>query len=93
MKFKLFDLYSDYLLSSFSATTATGMSALMDEASPGGSWRRCRRSMQGEEGVITIDDSIVEKPNSRLLPTVQTRPAASATAATLRAAAMPPLPT
>ena len=32
MKFKLFDLYSDYLLSSFSATTATGMSALMDKA-------------------------------------------------------------
>ena len=27
---KLFDLYSDYLLSSFAATTATGMSALMD---------------------------------------------------------------
>ena len=32
MNFKLFDLYSDYLLSSFSATTATGMSALMDKA-------------------------------------------------------------
>ena len=34
MNFKLFDLYSDYLLSSFSllATTATGMSALMGKA-------------------------------------------------------------
>ena len=32
LNFKLFDLYSDYLLSSFSATTATGMSALMDKA-------------------------------------------------------------
>ena len=32
MKFKLFDLYSDYRLSSFSATTATGMSALMEKA-------------------------------------------------------------
>ena len=31
MNFKLFDLYSDYLLSSFSATTATGMSALMEQ--------------------------------------------------------------
>ncbi len=32
MKFKLFDLYADFLLSSFAATTATGMSALMDKA-------------------------------------------------------------
>ena len=32
MNFKLFDLYSDFLLSSFAATTATGMSALMDKA-------------------------------------------------------------
>ena len=32
MNFKLFDLYADYLLSSFAATTATGMSALMDKA-------------------------------------------------------------
>jgi len=31
MKFKLFDLYSDYLLSSFAATTATGMSALLEQ--------------------------------------------------------------
>ena len=31
MEFKLFDLYSDYLLSSFAATTATGMSALVDK--------------------------------------------------------------
>ena len=32
MNFKLFDLYSDFLLSSFAATTATGMSALMEKA-------------------------------------------------------------
>ena len=80
MKFKLFDLYSDYLLSSFSATTATGMSALMDKAishdqvsrmlnrrrlEPADWWQMVKpsvRSMQGEDGVITIDDSIVEKP-------------------------------
>lgn len=32
MKFQLFDLYSDYLLSSFSATTAIKMSTMMDQA-------------------------------------------------------------
>ena len=32
MNFNLFDLYSDHLLSSFSAKTATGMSALMNKA-------------------------------------------------------------
>ena len=31
MNIKLLDLYSDYLLSSFSATTATGLSRLMDD--------------------------------------------------------------
>ena len=80
MNFKLFDLYSDYLLSSFSATTATGMSALMGKAishdqisrmlnqrqlEPADWWQMVKpsvRSMQGAEGVITIDDSIVEKP-------------------------------
>jgi hypothetical protein len=30
---ELFDLYSDYLLSSFAATTAPGLSALMDNRS------------------------------------------------------------
>ena len=77
---KLFDLYSDYLLSSFAATTATGMSALLDNTishdqvsrmlngrkrEPKEWWQMVKsavRTMQGEEGVITIDDSIVEKP-------------------------------
>ena len=68
---KLFDLYSDYLLSSFAATTATGMSALMDntishdQVSRMLNWwqmvKSAVRTMQGEEGVIT-NDSIVEKP-------------------------------
>ena len=80
MNFKLFDLYSDFLLSSFAATTATGMSALMEKAishdqvsrmlnsqrlEPKEWWQMVKpsvRSMQGEHGVITIDDSIVEKP-------------------------------
>lgn len=80
MEFKLFDLYSDYLLSSFAATTATGMSALVDKTishdqvsrmlnsqrlEPRDWWKIVKssvRSMQGRDGVITIDDSIVEKP-------------------------------
>ena len=79
MNFNLFDLYSDYLLSSFSSTTAIGMSALMDKAishdqisrmlnrrrlEPADWWQMVKpsvRSMQGEHGVSTIDDSIVEK--------------------------------
>ena len=80
MNFKLFDLYADYLLSSFAATTATGMSALMDKAishdqvsrmlnsqqlEPKDWWQIVKhavRTMQGADGVITIDDSIIEKP-------------------------------
>ena len=83
MEFKLFDLYSDYLLSSFAATTATGMSALVDKTishdqvsrmlnsqrlEPRDWWKIVKssvRSMQGRDGVITIDDSIVEKPLHR----------------------------
>ncbi len=80
MNYKLLDLYSDYLLSSFSATTATGLSRLManqvshDQVSrmlnserlgPKDWWLMVKphvRSMQCEDSVITIDDSIVEKP-------------------------------
>lgn len=80
MNYELLDLYSDYLLSSFSATTATGLSRLManqishDQVSrmlnsqrlePKDWWLMVKphvRSMQCEDSVITIDDSIVEKP-------------------------------
>jgi len=80
MNYELLDLYSDYLLSSFSATTATGLSRLManqvshDQVSrmlnsqrlePKDWWLMVKphvRSTQSEDGVITIDDSIVEKP-------------------------------
>jgi hypothetical protein len=80
MNFELLDLYSDYLLSSLSATTATGLSELMrnkishDQVSrmlnsrrlePKDWWRMVKpqvRSMQREDGVMIIDDSIVEKP-------------------------------
>lgn len=80
MNFRLLDLYSDYLLSSFSATTATGFSSLMgneishDQVSrmlnsrqlePKDWWLMVKphvRSIQCEDGVIIIDDSILEKP-------------------------------
>jgi hypothetical protein len=80
MNFKLFDLYSDYLLSSFSATTATGLSELMNKAlshdqvsrmlnserlDPKDWWLMVKpqvRSVEREDGVITVDDSILKKP-------------------------------
>lgn len=80
MNFKLLDLYSDYLLSSFSATTATGLSELMDQAishdqvsrmlssqrlEPKDWWQMVKpqvRAIQRDDGVLIIDDSIVEKP-------------------------------
>ena len=80
MNFRLLDLYSDYLLSSFSATTATGLSQLMDNEISHDQVSRMLNSrrldakdwwlmvkphvrlIESEDGVITIDDSIVEKP-------------------------------
>lgn len=80
MDFKLFDLYSDYLLSSFAATTATGLSELMDHAvshdqvsrmlnserlGPREWWLMVKphvRSIERDDGVLTLDDSILEKP-------------------------------
>lgn len=80
MNFKLLDLYSDYLLSSLSATTATGLSELMgnevshDQVSrmlnsrrlePKDWWRMVKprvRSIQRGDGVMIVDDSILEKP-------------------------------
>lgn len=79
MNYALLDLYSDYLLSSYSATTATGLSRLLHEnlshdqisrmlnseqLEPKDWWRMIKaqvRVMQREDGVMTIDDSIVEK--------------------------------
>jgi len=79
MNRELFDLYSDYLLSSFAATTGTGLAHLMKDAishdqvsrmlnsrqlEPKDWWRMIKphvRTIQREDGVITIDDSIVEK--------------------------------
>ena len=80
MNNELLDLYSDYLLSSLSATTATGLSKLDDgdvshdqitrllssrKMDNKAWWRIVKphvRAMQADAGVISIDDSIVEKP-------------------------------
>jgi hypothetical protein len=79
MNYALLDLYSDYLLSSFSATTATGLSRLMNDdlshdqvsrmlnsrqLEPKDWWLMIKphvRTIQRRDGVLTVDDSIVEK--------------------------------
>ena len=80
MKRNILDLYSDYLLSSFGQTTATGLAQLMEGtishdqvtrmlSSPKMTskewWRLVKpqvRLVEQEEGVLIVDDSIVEKP-------------------------------
>ena len=74
------DLYSDYLLASFGATTATGLSQLLEgevshdqvtrylastKKTAADLWRTVKpfvRQVQSEGGVLSIDDSIEEKP-------------------------------
>jgi len=76
----LLDLYSDYLISSFGQTTATGLAALMggtvshdriqrslarEQRTSADLWRVVKphvRTIQSDEGVLIIDDSIAEKP-------------------------------
>jgi len=78
----LMDLYSDYLISSFNLTTATGMSELLEGAFSHDQitrflgqdlltqkeyWKcikRVIRQIESPEGVIKIDDTILEKPHS-----------------------------
>jgi hypothetical protein len=78
----LLDLYTDYLISSFSSTTATGLSSLLDHAvshdqitrflsqRPRASadlWQIVKplvRRVEGESGVLIVDDSIEEKPDT-----------------------------
>jgi hypothetical protein len=80
MNRNILDLYSDYLISSFGPTTATGLAELMEGAishdqvtrmlsTPKMSskewWRLVKpqvRQIEQEDGVIIVDDSIVEKP-------------------------------
>jgi hypothetical protein len=77
---KLLDLYSDYLISAFGQTTATGLSSLLngeishdqvqrslagEEQTSADLWRIVKphvRSIESEEGVTIVDDSIAEKP-------------------------------
>lgn len=79
---ELFDIYTDYLISSFGLTTGTGLSQLMDGAishdriqrmlaSPvkdgAEFWKVVKpyiRQIQSEDGVIIVDDSLVEKPHT-----------------------------
>ena len=80
MKRNILDLYSDYLISSFGQTTATGLARLMEGtishdqvtrmlSSPKMTskewWRLVKpqvRKIEREDGIMIIDDSIVEKP-------------------------------
>ena len=78
----LLELYSDYLLSSFGATTATGLSALVEGAVSHDQvtrflsgadydartwWQQVKpmvRSIQQDDGVLIVDDTIQEKPHT-----------------------------
>jgi hypothetical protein len=80
MKYQILDLYSDYLLSSFGQTTATGLARLLDgeishdqvtrmlsseKLTAKMWWKLVKphvRQIEQEDGVMIIDDSIVEKP-------------------------------
>jgi DDE superfamily endonuclease len=77
---ELHDLYTDYLISSFGPTTATGFSRLLEQeishdqvtrflASQAKTstdlWRIAKplvRQVESDDGVLALDDSIVEKP-------------------------------
>ncbi len=80
MNTELLELYSDYLLSAFSHTTATGLSAMTggaishdritrflasEEFDSAALWHLLKpmvRRLEGEDGVLIIDDTIEEKP-------------------------------
>ena len=80
MNYQILDLYSDYLLSSFGQTTATGLARVLEgdishdqitrmlssqKITPPAWWKLVKpsvRQMEREDGVMIIDDSIVEKP-------------------------------
>ena len=77
---ELLELYSDYLISSFGLTTATGLATLLQgsvshdqvtrflsepAATSAELWQRVKphvRSLQGDDGVLIVDDSIAAKP-------------------------------
>jgi hypothetical protein len=77
---ELLDIYSDYLISAFGLTTATGLATLLGgavshdriqrflasrEFTSADLWRIVKphvRAVQGDDGVLIIDDRIAEKP-------------------------------
>ena len=77
---ELLDIYSDYLISAFGLTTATGLATLLGgavshdriqrflahrEFTSADLWRIVKphvRTIQSEDGVLIVDDSIAEKP-------------------------------
>ncbi len=77
---ELLDIYSDYLISAFGPTTATGLAAMLDGAlshdriqrflagekrTSADLWRIVKphvRTIQRDDGVLILDDSIAEKP-------------------------------
>lgn len=76
------DLYTDYLLSSFGATTATGLSRMSDgvishddvtrflsrlDSSSKALWgevKKVVRQIESDQGVLAIDDTLIEKAYS-----------------------------
>jgi hypothetical protein len=80
MNYQILDLYSDYLLSSFGQTTATGLAKVLEgelshdqitrmlaseKLTPQAWWQLVKphvRQMERDDGVMIIDDSIMEKP-------------------------------
>ncbi len=88
MKNDTLEIYVDYLISSFNATTATDLSNVLDGdishdvvtrmlASSAQTskdlWLRVKplvREIEGEDGVLIIDDSILEKPSTDESPLI-----------------------
>lgn len=82
LDYSLLDIYTDYLISSFSKTTATGLSELLDmdishdkitrflskyPYSQKEYWQVIKpmvRQMESKDGVMIVDDTILEKPYS-----------------------------
>jgi hypothetical protein len=76
----ILDFYSDYLITAFGQTTATGLAALLngeishdqiqrwlasEKQSSAQLWQIAKphvRKIEGEDGVMIVDDSIAEKP-------------------------------
>ena len=80
MNKQMLDLYTDYLISSFSYTTATGLASMTNDAvshdkvtrflsgeeyNSKDLWQLVKstvRKIEAEEGVLSLDDTIQEKP-------------------------------